>query len=43
MGIGGTGLAGSGKCEDISAEKAKERTDSWFDWLDPFWSPDYAY
>jgi hypothetical protein len=29
--------------EDITEEEAESRTSSWFDWIDPFWSPGYAY
>ncbi len=29
--------------EEISEEEAERRTSSWFDWIDPFLSPSYAY
>jgi len=43
MAIGGANLGGSDFYENISEEEAEKRTKSWFDWLDPFWSPGYAY
>lgn len=41
--LSGIGLAGSGKCENMSQEEAEEMTENWFDWFDPFGSSDYAY
>jgi hypothetical protein len=38
MGLGTTSFA-----EDVTEVQAGQRTDSWFDWIDPFWSPRYAY
>ncbi|OQX04119.1 MAG: hypothetical protein BWK80_54270 [Desulfobacteraceae bacterium IS3] len=40
------GILGAGlPCfsENITEEEAEDRTSSPFDWIDPFWSPDYAY
>jgi len=37
------GLMGAGAAESISPDTADSRTDSWFDWIDPFLAPGKAY